>query len=101
MPTWRVSQCLPATLRSFDLVVIDEASQSNVGAVLPLLRATRVLVVGDGKQARCGRDAAEMRPRCGRDATSADETWQFVVVPVAWRIRPHASHTPPPAPAAA
>mmetsp|Transcript_21893 Transcript_21893/g.60913 ORF Transcript_21893/g.60913 Transcript_21893/m.60913 type:complete len:1081 (+) Transcript_21893:3-3245(+) len=50
MPTWRVSQCLPATVRSFDLVVIDEASQSNVTAILPLLRGTRVLVVGDQKQ---------------------------------------------------
>jgi hypothetical protein len=50
MPAWRVSQCLPATVRSFDLVVIDEASQSNVSAILPLLRGTRVLVVGDHKQ---------------------------------------------------
>jgi len=50
MPTWRVSQCLPAAVRSFDLVVIDEASQSNVAAILPLLRGTRVLVVGDQKQ---------------------------------------------------
>ena len=30
MPPWRVSQCLPAVAASFDLVVLDEASQSDV-----------------------------------------------------------------------
>ena len=52
MPTWRVSQCLPAEVASFDLVVLDEASQSDVTALTALMRGTRVLVVGDQKQAR-------------------------------------------------
>ncbi|KAH8062656.1 hypothetical protein JL722_3583 [Aureococcus anophagefferens] len=50
MPTYRVSSCLPATLASFDLVVLDEASQSDVAALPALLRGARVLVVGDQKQ---------------------------------------------------
>jgi len=50
MPTWRISQCLPAEIASFDLVVLDEASQSDVTALTALLRGARVLVVGDHKQ---------------------------------------------------
>ena len=50
MPTWRVSQFLPAELASFDLVVLDEASQSDVLALPVLLRAKQMLVVGDERQ---------------------------------------------------
>ena len=51
MPHYRVSQeSLPAELGCFDLVVIDEASQSDLAAVLPsLLRAKKALIVGDDK----------------------------------------------------
>ena len=35
---------------SFDLVIFDEASQSDIGAMTALLRAKKVLVVGDDKQ---------------------------------------------------
>ena len=50
MPTWRISESLPAELGSFDLVVVDEASQSDIGALPALLRGARVLIVGDDKQ---------------------------------------------------
>ncbi len=50
MPTWRVSESLPASLGSFDLVIIDEASQSDITALPALLRGKKVLVVGDDKQ---------------------------------------------------
>ncbi|TWT59160.1 AAA domain-containing protein [Allorhodopirellula solitaria] len=50
MPTWRVSESLPATLGSFDLVIIDEASQSDIMALPALLRGRKVLVVGDDRQ---------------------------------------------------
>ncbi len=50
MPHHRVSESLPAQLGSFDLVVIDEASQSDIGALPVLLRARKLLVVGDDKQ---------------------------------------------------
>jgi len=50
MPTWRISESLPATLSSFDLVIFDEASQSDISALTALLRAKKVLIVGDDKQ---------------------------------------------------
>ena len=50
MPTWRVSESLPSIPGSFDLVVIDEASQSDVMALPAILRGQKVLVVGDDKQ---------------------------------------------------
>ncbi len=50
MPQWRVSESIPPKIGSFDLVVIDEASQSDIWALPALLRGKKVLVVGDHKQ---------------------------------------------------
>ncbi len=50
MPQWRVSESLPSRLGEFDLVIIDEASQSDAWAVPSLVRGKRVLIVGDDKQ---------------------------------------------------
>lgn len=50
MPHWRISETLPAELASFDLVILDEASQSDMWAIPALLRAKKLLVVGDNKQ---------------------------------------------------
>ncbi len=50
MPHYRVSESLPAELGCFDLVVIDEASQSDLSALPVLLRARKLLVVGDDRQ---------------------------------------------------
>lgn len=50
MPHYRVSESLPAELGCFDLVVIDEASQSDLMALPSLLRAKKILIVGDDKQ---------------------------------------------------
>lgn len=50
MPTWRISESLPSEFGSFDLVIIDEASQSDVTAMPAILRAKKLLVVGDDKQ---------------------------------------------------
>ena len=50
MPCWRVAEQLPGTLGSFDLVIMDEASQSDIKEVTTLLRGRKVLVVGDDKQ---------------------------------------------------
>ena len=50
MAHYRVSESLPAELGCFDLVVIDEASQSDFTALPALLRANKVLIVGDDKQ---------------------------------------------------
>lgn len=55
VPCWimnhtRVSETLPSKIGMFDLVIVDEASQSDVWALPTLLRAKKLLVVGDDKQ---------------------------------------------------
>ncbi|MCW8209229.1 DUF559 domain-containing protein [Verminephrobacter aporrectodeae subsp. tuberculatae] len=50
LPQWRVSETMPATLGLFDLVIVDEASQSDIWAFPALLRGRKLLVVGDHKQ---------------------------------------------------
>jgi len=50
MPAWRVSEQLPASLSAFDLVILDEASQSDVRELPALLRGKKILVVGDDRQ---------------------------------------------------
>jgi very-short-patch-repair endonuclease len=50
LPQWRVSETIPPEVGLFDLVVIDEASQSDIWALPALLRGRKVLVVGDHKQ---------------------------------------------------
>ncbi|WP_024302827.1 AAA domain-containing protein [Pseudogulbenkiania sp. MAI-1] len=50
MPHYRISESLPAEFGCFDLVIVDEASQSDLSALPALLRAKKVLVVGDDKQ---------------------------------------------------
>jgi len=50
MPTWRVAEQFPAALGALDLVIIDEASQSDVTELPALLRGRKILVVGDDRQ---------------------------------------------------
>jgi very-short-patch-repair endonuclease len=50
LPEWRVAEQLPAELASFDLVIVDEASQSDITALPALFRGRKVLIVGDDKQ---------------------------------------------------
>ena len=50
LPQWRVSETIPPDVGLFDLVVIDEASQSDIWALPALLRGKKILVVGDHKQ---------------------------------------------------
>ena len=50
LPHWRVSETLPPEIGLFDLVVVDEASQSDIWALPALLRGKKLLVVGDHKQ---------------------------------------------------
>ncbi|MDE2382874.1 MAG: hypothetical protein KGL71_11795, partial [Xanthomonadaceae bacterium] len=55
VPCWimshaKVSESMPATLGAFDLVIVDEASQSNLWALPAVLRGAKILVVGDDKQ---------------------------------------------------
>jgi very-short-patch-repair endonuclease len=50
MPTWRVAEQLPAELGVLDLVIIDEASQSDITELPALLRGKKIIVVGDDRQ---------------------------------------------------
>lgn len=55
VPCWvmshaKVSETLPALLGCFDLVIVDEASQSDLWALPAVLRGKKILVVGDDKQ---------------------------------------------------
>lgn len=58
LPVWlinstNVHQVLPLETGLFDLVIIDEASQSDIASALPLLqRAKRAVIVGDPNQLR-------------------------------------------------
>jgi len=50
LPEWRISETIPAEVGLFDLVIIDEASQSDIWSFPALLRGKKLLVVGDHKQ---------------------------------------------------
>lgn len=55
VPCWimshaKVSESMPADIGTFDLVIVDEASQSDLWALPAILRGRKVLVVGDDKQ---------------------------------------------------
>ncbi|RXK89110.1 very short patch repair endonuclease [Chlorobaculum sp. 24CR] len=55
IPCWimshaKVSESMPADLGAFDLVIVDEASQSDIWALPAILRGKTILVVGDDKQ---------------------------------------------------
>lgn len=50
MPHYRVSESLPVAMGEFDLVIIDEASQSDLTALPAILRAKKILIVGDDQQ---------------------------------------------------
>lgn len=50
MSHYQVSETMPAEIGMFDLVIIDEASQSTIEVLPVLMRAKKILVVGDNKQ---------------------------------------------------
>jgi len=50
MPEYKIPEQLPSEIGSFDLVILDEASQCDVTSMAVLARGKRVLVVGDEMQ---------------------------------------------------
>ncbi|MPZ20055.1 MAG: AAA family ATPase [Luteitalea sp.] len=55
VPCWimshaRISEAMPADIGAFDLVIVDEASQSDLWALPAILRGKKILIVGDDKQ---------------------------------------------------
>ncbi|GLH78826.1 hypothetical protein SSBR45G_37350 [Bradyrhizobium sp. SSBR45G] len=49
MPAWRVAEQLPARLDAFDLVVIDDASRSDLRELTVLLRGRKILAVAEDR----------------------------------------------------
>lgn len=79
MPHYRVSESLPPELGCFDLVVIDEASQSDLTALPSLLRARKVLIVGDDKQVSpegVGLEEEKIRSLMSRFLSNQVETYR-------------------------
>ncbi|WP_308200802.1 AAA domain-containing protein [Rhodococcus sp. HM1] len=50
MPLQQVLSSIPAKQNSFDVVIVDEASQADISSLFLLWLAPRVIVVGDDKQ---------------------------------------------------
>jgi len=55
VPCWimshaKISESMPPDLGAFDLVIVDEASQSDLWALPAIVRGKKILVVGDDKQ---------------------------------------------------
>jgi very-short-patch-repair endonuclease len=55
VPCWimshaKISESMPADIGMFDLVIVDEASQSDLWAMPAILRGKKMLIVGDQKQ---------------------------------------------------
>jgi very-short-patch-repair endonuclease len=55
VPCWimshaKISESMPAEIGAFDLVIVDEASQSDLWALPAIVRGKKILVVGDDKQ---------------------------------------------------
>jgi very-short-patch-repair endonuclease len=55
VPCWimshsKVSESMPPHIGAFDLVIVDEASQSDLWALPAIVRGKKILVVGDDKQ---------------------------------------------------
>jgi hypothetical protein len=50
MPSDRVSEILPANIGLFDLVILEEASQSDCQCIPVLLRGKKLIIIGDNKQ---------------------------------------------------
>ncbi|WP_315777695.1 MULTISPECIES: AAA family ATPase [unclassified Bradyrhizobium] len=60
MPAWRVAELLPARIGTFDLLVIDHASRSDLRELTAMLRARKVLISDelhdDGAVVEAGRN---------------------------------------------
>jgi hypothetical protein len=69
MPEHKVAEQLPKEIGDFDLVILDEASQSDITALAALARGKRILIVGDDEQVSptaigvTGEKVAELRTR--------------------------------------
>ena len=84
MPHYRICESLPANFGCFDLVIIDEASQSDLTALPAILRAKKVLVVGDDKQVSpegVGLEEEKIRNLMGRFLSNQVDIYRPLMTP--------------------
>jgi very-short-patch-repair endonuclease len=87
VPCWimshaKVSESMPAKLGAFDLVIVDEASQSDLWALPAVLRGAKILVVGDDKQVSPdGGFVSAAKIQALRDRFLSDQAYQAVLTP--------------------
>lgn len=87
VPCWimshaKVAESMPAKLGAFDLVIVDEASQSNRWALPAVLRGTKILVVGDDRQVSPeGGFISALKIQALRDRFLSDQAYQAVLTP--------------------
>lgn len=84
MPHYRVCESLPPSFGCFDLVIIDEASQSDLTALPAILRAKKVLIVGDDKQVSpegVGLEEEKIRNLMGRFLSNQVEIYRSQMTP--------------------
>jgi len=84
MPHYRISESLPPQLGLFDLVIVDEASQSDLSALPAILRAKKVLIVGDDKQVSpegVGLEEEKIRNLMGRFLSNQVEIYRSQMSP--------------------
>ena len=84
MAHYRVSESLPPKLGCFDLVIIDEASQSDLTALPAILRAQKVLIVGDDKQVSpegIGQEEEKIRALMARSLHDQVDTYRAQMSP--------------------
>jgi ADP-ribosylglycohydrolase/very-short-patch-repair endonuclease len=84
MPHYRVCESLPPSFGCFDLVIIDEASQSDLTALPSILRAKKVLIVGDDKQVSpegVGLEEEKIRNLMGRFLGNQVEIYRAQMTP--------------------
>lgn len=87
VPCWvmshaKISESMPADIGAFDLVIVDEASQSDLWALPAILRGKKILVVGDDKQVSPdGGFIAAQRIQELRDRFLADQPFKEEMTP--------------------
>jgi len=50
MPLYKVSETIPSEFGLFDIIIVDEASQCDIRALLSLARGKKAIIVGDPEQ---------------------------------------------------
>jgi len=73
MPTDRVSEILPSRMDLFDLVILEEASQSDCQAIPALMRGQKLVIIGDNQQVNPRQSTDSYRQMIEKNLTKPGE----------------------------